>query len=302
MRKVNFIAPENQKKTIDDYLMGKIDDTQLKDLKREAITAKLFKSFIEERGGKFEIKEINNFLNNPDTEAINLILEGELEDTLYSAYHGTKEYVDGGSVHAIINDKYKTYKQIKELKLNQVTFPKTIAIRSHNELVVAIGHINSDKVVLKPRNDSYSSHNVIIIKKSRLAKLENEERINLYNFLVQEYDKNLFWPPIEIRIHFVGRKPVRVIEIKDKNSWNKKFKIKNIPINKTQKNLMLAAREIVKTLVPIDCKDNLCLDFLKKRKGWIFLEANCGALETFYIGEISEYKYLRPILEEIIRE
>ena len=299
MKTLRFISLPDEAAPLNEYLEKSIYSKYLDKFREgEVRSMTAFKRLCEEYGAKFEIIGIDEFLKTKEKTGKSLLLDGDIESILYSEYWSPLLNVDGSSISKMISDKYVIYKMVKSVK--EVLQPKTVYIQNYSELAGALEQIRTGTVVLKPRRDSFSSHNVLIIKRDRIEKISEGERLNFVDYLVQEYLEETLWPPQEWRFHFVGRELCRCMKIQDKNNWEKSLMITDLKVHDIPKELLDQAIAISRLLVNPKNSDNFTLDFLETKNGFIFLEANCGALGSFYISKESDFELLRPIVKRIL--
>ncbi|MCL5239368.1 MAG: hypothetical protein M1286_02765 [Candidatus Marsarchaeota archaeon] len=91
------------------------------------------------------------------------------------------------------------------------------------------------------------------------------------------------------------------MKIRDKNNWEKALNIQDISQQEVPANLINQATEIATRLADRKSKDNFTLDFLETKEGFMFLEANCGALGSFYISKEEDAELLRPIIKQLLK-
>lgn len=230
-----------------------------------------------------------------------LLLSGKLEPLIYSGQITLPTYVDGTSVAALLTDKYATYSAVKQC--STVVQPETFAIRSQSDLLKTLEQVTPAKVVLKPRQFSCESQNIYIVHSQRLQQLQADERLNFSNYILQVYNQHTIWPPIEWRFHYIGHQLCRCLRITDKNNWSGQFGHQDIPLTDLPVTFSMAAQTVIERLLPSQSVDNVTIDFLELDQPGqlLFLEANCGVLNSFMVMVESDKPAVQTIYEELFR-
>lgn len=300
MNTVRFIALPHQASRLNEYLETGRCSRSLKDFKEGEIPSVVtFKKFCKEYGISFQVIGIDEFINLKPDDGVSLLLDVDIEPIVYSKYWSPPLKVDGQKISKLISDKYTIYRIVQNIP--GVLQPKTAYIKNHLDIPKALSHITTPKIVLKPRSNSYSSHNVLILNRERIEHTSNYEMLNFTEYLLQEYLEETLWPPQEWRFHFIGRDICRCMKICDKNNWKRSLHIQDLPVQDVPQDLVNQAIEIAKRLANSKSKDNFTLDFLETKTGFLFLEANCGALGSFYIQKEEDEELLRPIIRKLLK-
>lgn len=299
MDTLRFVSTPPQAKKLNDHLAGKKSQgLSIRGLEVEATSLVVVRAICEDCRVQFELVGADEFFRDKPENGISLLLDANVEPMVYSEFWNPPLKVDGNDVSRIIGDKYRIYRMISTVE--GVKQPITLPLHNHRDIESALTSMSTEKVVIKPRN-SHSSKNVLILDKSRLANTRPDERLNFSDSIVQEYLPESLWPPIEWRLHFVGRQLCRAIRITDKNNWTGSFNVDNHSTRDVPKELVEQARKVAMVLVNQRNKDNFTLDFLETEEGYLFLEANCGALGSFYVDNPEHRKYLEPIFAQLFR-
>lgn len=299
MDTLRFISTPSQVKKMNDHLAAEgSKGLSVRGLEVEATSLMVIRAICEDCRIQFELVGIDEFLRDQPKDGISLLLDADVEPMVYSGFWNPPLKVDGNEVSRIIGDKHRIYKMISTIK--DVRQPKTLPLHNHRDVKSALAEILTEKVVIKPRN-SHSSKNVLILDKSRLVDTRPDERLNFADSIVQEYLPESLWPPREWRLHFVGRQLCRAIKITDKNNWTGAFKVENHAPQDVPRDLAEQAQKVATVLVNQRNRDNFTLDFLETEQGHLFLEANCGALGSFYVDDPEHRKYLEPIFANLFR-
>lgn len=267
----------------------------LRNQKIEYISLQVIREICEEFHVNFSVLGIADFLKI-EQRGVTLLLDADIEPILYGDIFGKRIAVDGSEVSKCIDDKMSVYRLL--LQSSKIKQPQTEPIHNHKDLSEALSRIPSQLVVIKPRSGGHSSRNVLIIDRQRFTDLRNEEMCNFHNCIVQEYIPS--WPPKEWRLHFVGQTLCRCLQIIDKNNWMNNFKINDIAINDLPSDLLDTAKNAACLISSKRCSDNFTIDFLESTTGeFHLLEANCGALGSFYIDDFSKKPKIEPIFARI---
>lgn len=299
METLRFISTPSQAKRLNDHLDGGSKIKSIRGLEVEAISLQVIEEICRTVGVDFALIGIDQFLQHIPSDGVSLLLDADVEPIVYSDFWGRQLQVDGAEINKIVSDKFRVYRMIREVP--GVSQPKTIPVHNHHDVESALTEIQTDKVVLKPRISGHSSRNVLIVDRTRIEQPRDDERLNFHNCIMQEYPPESLWPPKEWRLHFVGRKLCRCLKITDKNNWKGYFKIEDIPLLEIPIGIGDQALKIAARLVNNRNKDNFTLDFLETKNGPIFLEANCGALGSFYIDDPEKKDFLQEIFITLFR-
>lgn len=299
METLRFISTPSQEKRLNDHLDGGSGMKSKRGLEVEATSLQAIAEICHEANVHFVLMGIDRFLQRPSFDGISLLLDAEVEPIVYSPFWDPPLGVDGVEINRIASDKYRLYRMIREIP--DVRQPQTTFIHNHRDIQSALQEIQTDKIVIKPRKNSHSSRNVLVMNRSRIERQLDDECLNFSDCIMQEYLPESLWPPKEWRLHFVGRKLCRCLRITDKNNWRKSFKIEDVPLPEIPLELRGQAQKIAAVLVNPRNKDNFTLDFLETEKGVIFLETNCGALGSFYIDSPEKKIFLREIFITLFR-
>lgn len=300
MDTLRFIATPSQAKKLNDHLSGsESQGFSIRGLEVEAVSLSVIRAICEEARIQFELVGADDFLKKQPADGISLLLDADVEPIVYSEFWAPPLKVDGSEINRLIGDKHRIYKMISTVQ--SVKQPKTLPLHNHRDLEDALAQLPTEKVVIKPRN-SHSSKNVLILDKARLTNTRPDERLNFADCIVQEYLPESLWPPREWRLHFVGRQLCRAIRITDKNNWTGAFGVDNQKTQDVPKDLAAQAQKVAEILANPKSKENFTLDFLETKMGPLFLEANCGALGSFYIDNPKFREYLEPIFLQLFRK
>lgn len=299
METLRFISTPSQAKRLNDHLERGSKTRSVRGLEVEAISLQVIEEICRTAGVDFALIGIDQFLQQPRSDGISLLLDADIEPIVYSDFWDPPLYIDGVETNRIVSDKYRLYRMIQEVP--EVRQPKTIPVHNHHDVESALNEIPTDKIVLKPRRNSHSSRNVLVMARSRIGQLRDDECLNFYDCIMQEYPPESLWPPKEWRLHFVGRKLCRCLKITDKNNWRKVFNIEDMPLSEIPPEIRNQALKIAAILVNNRNKDNFTLDFLETTSGFVFLEANCGALGSFYIDDREKKVFLQEIFLTLFR-
>lgn len=235
----------------------------------------------------------------PSTSSINLVFTTELEPLLYHPDMHWPVRIDGREVFRLFVDKFAVYRRMQMASV--VAQPHTVVVRGQADLITALKDITTPYVVLKPRFHTYASRNVLLLQRQRLEQLQAAERLNLSDYLLQAYRPDTLWPSVEWRFHFVGQRLCRCQRIVDKNNWAQAFLNGNIALADIPQQFRTAAEATAGWLIASDNPDNFTIDFLElEGQQLLFLEANCGCLNSFFIADAAEAEYIRPIFTELV--
>lgn len=259
--------------------------------------------FVNELGAAYGITvtlcTLEEMVQLPKQTGPTLLLSGKLEPLIYSGQITLPTYIDGMNAAILLTDKYATYSAVKQC--STIVQPETFAIRSQSDLLKTLEQVAPAKVVLKPRQFSCESQNIYIVHSQRLQQLQADERLNFSNYILQVYNQHTIWPPIEWRFHYVGHTLCRCLRITDKNNWSGQFIHQDIPLADLPAAFRVVAQTVIQKLLPSQSADNVTIDFLELDQPGqlLFLEANCGVLNSFMVMAEADKPALVAIYQEL---
>lgn len=300
MDAVRFITNVNQVERLNDHLTPQGTHTRsVHGLEVEKTSLQVIQKICHESGVSFALIGIDRFLRDQPKEGVSLLLDADVEPVVYGDFVHPPIPVDGAEVVKLIQDKFAVYRTMMQAR--GILQPQTEIIRNHREIGSALSKIKSEKVVIKPRNGGHSSRNVLMLNRTRLENHQEGEIFNFHDCILQEYVADALWPPVEWRLHFVGRTLCRCLQTTDKNNWACHFATVDVDLDHIPDSLQAAAMEASHHLTGEKNRDNFTLDFLQTQNGFVFLEANCGALGSFYVDDPQKKPYLLPMFQRMFQ-
>lgn len=299
---LRFISSEDQYQIVQAYLhnSNEVSNANKQKYRLDILTLEPLQHLAQTVGFHIAFCSVAQFLADPYGADINLSFDQKIESFLLSPFWDKPLPWDGQVSRTIFGDKYMVYKLIA-VHCPDIFQPRTMPVDSHGDCMKALASLTSDFVVFKPRQFGFESKNVILIERQKALACVDKERLNFYNYIVQEYCDKVLWPPQEWRCHFVGRQLCRVMRISDKNNWGKQFSLTYTRIDEAPQQVLQCAQEIADRLVPKECMDNISIDFLMTTDGLMFLEVNMGCIGSMYPTSIEECAFIEPIYREMIR-
>lgn len=300
MSEVRFITNVDQVERLNDHLVPDGTHTRsVHGLEVEKISLQVIQQICQESGVSFALIGIDQFLREQPRDGISLLLDADVEPVVYGDLMRPPIPVDGAEVVNLIQDKFAVYRTM--LQARGILQPQTEIIHNHHDVEGALSKIKSKRVVIKPRNGGHSSRNVLMLNRTRLENHQEGEIFNFHDCVLQEYVADALWPPVEWRLHFVGRTLCRCLQTTDKNNWTSKFATTDVDLDHIPDGLRIAAMEASRHLAGEKNRDNFTLDFLQTQNGFVFLEANCGALGSFYVDSSAKKPFLLPMFQRMFR-
>lgn len=264
-------------------------------------TWSFMQEFAKNHGVAASRTTLHQLLTQPTVRGPHLLVSSELETVVYAQQIQFPCVLDGSTIVSVVGDKYATYSRIKQTSLLQ---PETVVVRSQSDLIAALQTVKTKKVVLKPRYYSYESQNIYLIHRERLQQIASDERLNFKNYILQSYNDQTIWPPVEWRFHYVGQTLCRCLRTVDKNNWLKQFGQLDIALSDIPESYVVAANTAARALVSASTHDNMTIDFLEMNTGsqLLFLEANCGVLNSFMLMTEVDVPALTRIYQELLKQ
>jgi len=300
MSEVRFITNVDQVERLNDHLVPEGTHTRsVHGLEVEKTSLQVIQQICQESGVSLALIGIDQFLREQPRDGISLLLDADVEPIVYGDLVRPPVPVDGAEVVNLIQDKFAVYRTM--LQARGILQPQTEIIHNHHDVEGALSKITSERVVIKPRNGGHSSRNVLMLNRTRLENHQKGEIFNFHDCILQEYVADALWPPAEWRLHFVGRTLCRCLRTTDKNNWSHSFCTGDVELDQIPDDLKAAAVEASRHLTGERNRDNFTLDFLQTQKSFVFLEANCGALGSFYVDNTKKKPYLLPMFHRMFR-
>lgn len=300
MNEVRFITNVDQVERLNDHLVQEGTRTRsVHGLEVEKTSLQVIQQICQESAVSFSLIGIDKFLREQPTNGISLLLDADVEPVVYGNFVCPPIPVDGTEIVTLIQDKFAVYRTMMQAR--GILQPRTEIIHNHHDVEGVLSKIKSERVVIKPRNGGHSSRNVLMLNRSRLEDRQEGEIFNFHDCILQEYAEDALWPPIEWRLHFVGRALCRCLRTTDKNNWSHEFRTSDVDLDNIPAELEGAAVEASRHLAGERNRDNFTLDFLQTKNGFVFLEANCGALGSFYVDSPEKKPFLIPMFQRMFR-